>query len=80
MDAIVNSVAKVTRIVGAIVDASSEQQSGIDGINQAVASMDSVTQQNAALVEEAAAMAQEAHRAAGRLLDVVDVFHADAAH
>jgi methyl-accepting chemotaxis protein len=80
MDAIVNSVAKVTRIVGAIADASSEQQSGIDGINQAVASMDSVTQQNAALVEEAAAMAQEAHRAAGRLLDVVDVFHADAAH
>ncbi len=80
MDDIVTSVAKVTRIVGAIADASSEQQSGIDGINQAVSSMDSVTQQNAALVEEAAAMAQEAHRAAGRLLDVVDVFHADAAH
>ena len=80
MEDIVASVAKVTQIVGAIAEASGEQQSGIDSINLAVASMDSGTQQNALLVEAAAAMAHEAHTAAGRLLDVVNLFRVNAAH
>jgi methyl-accepting chemotaxis protein len=59
---IVASVKKVTDIVSEIAAASAEQSSGIAQVNKAVASMDAVTQQNAALVEQAAA-------AAGSLLD-----------
>jgi methyl-accepting chemotaxis protein len=59
---IVASVKKVTDIVSEIAAASAEQSSGIEQVNRAVTSMDEVTQQNAALVEQAAA-------AAGSLLD-----------
>jgi methyl-accepting chemotaxis protein len=55
---IVASVKKVTDIVSEIAAASAEQSSGIEQVNKAVTSMDEVTQQNAALVEEAAAAAQ----------------------
>ncbi len=54
---IVDAVKKVTDIVAEISAASSEQASGIAQVNKAVATMDEVTQQNAALVEEAAAAA-----------------------
>jgi len=52
---IVAAVKKVTDIVGEIAAASREQSSGIEQVNRAVAQMDETTQQNAALVEEAAA-------------------------
>ena len=55
---IVASVKKVTDIVSEIAAASAEQSSGIEQVNKAVTSMDEVTQQNAALVEEAAAAAE----------------------
>ncbi len=55
---IVSSVKKVSDIVSEIASANAEQSSGIEQVNKAVMSMDQVTQQNAALVEQAAAAAQ----------------------
>ena len=57
MEQVVDSVKKVTDIIGDISAASDEQSSGIEQVNKAVIQMDEVTQQNAALVEEAAAAA-----------------------
>jgi methyl-accepting chemotaxis protein len=56
--AIVLSVKKVSDIVAEIAAASAEQASGVEQVNKAITQMDEVTQQNAALVEEAAAAAQ----------------------
>jgi len=68
---IVGSVAKLTEIVEEITQASDEQAAGIDQINQALIHMDSVTQQNAALVEQAAAtsksMSDQARELAGHI-------------
>jgi methyl-accepting chemotaxis protein len=58
MDEIVRSVRQVTDLMGEITAASTEQYTGIEQVNQAVMQMDEVTQQNAALVEEASAAAQ----------------------
>ncbi len=58
LEEIVNSVKKVTDIVAEIAAASREQSSGIEQVNKAVMQMDTTTQQNAALVEEAAAASQ----------------------
>jgi methyl-accepting chemotaxis protein len=55
---IVAAVRKVTTIVAEIASASREQSSGIEQVNKAVSQMDEATQQNAALVEEAAAASQ----------------------
>jgi hypothetical protein len=55
MTEVVQSVQRVTDIIAEIAAASHEQSQGIDQINQAIADMDGVTQQNAALVEQAAA-------------------------
>jgi methyl-accepting chemotaxis protein len=55
---IVAAVRKVTTIVAEIASASREQSSGIEQVNKAVIQMDETTQQNAALVEEAAAASQ----------------------
>ncbi len=74
MDEIVTSVARVTDIMGEITMASREQETGIEQINQAVSEMDTVTQQNAALVEEAAAAAQSLQEQASSLAEVVSVF------
>jgi methyl-accepting chemotaxis protein len=57
MQEIVGAVKKVTGILGEISLASAQQSEGIAQVNEAVAHMDSATQQNAALVEEAAAAA-----------------------
>jgi len=59
MQEIVSSVARVTDIMGEISAATTEQSSGIDQINMAVTQMDGVTQQNAALVEQAARSVSE---------------------
>jgi methyl-accepting chemotaxis protein len=60
--------------MGEITAASQEQTSGIEQINQAITQMDQVTQQNAALVEEAAAAAASLQEQAGSLVDAVRIF------
>ena len=57
-----------------ITAASAEQSMGIDQVNQAIAQMDQVTQQNAALVEEAAAAAESMQDQAARLAQVAAGF------
>jgi methyl-accepting chemotaxis protein len=79
MSDIVDSVQRVTDIMGEITMATQEQSSGIDQINMAVSQMDTVTQQNAALVEEAAAAAASLEDQAARLAQVVSVFRLDEA-
>jgi methyl-accepting chemotaxis protein len=74
MDEVVSSVRHVTDIVAEISAASSEQSSGISQINLAITQMDQATQQNAALVEEAAAAAASLQDQAGKLLSAVSVF------
>ncbi len=78
MDEIVASVKRVTDIMGEITSASHEQEAGINQINLAITEMDTVTQQNAALVEEAAAAAGSLHEQAEHLAQVVSVFKVDA--
>jgi len=74
MDEIVGSVRRVTDIMGEITAASQEQTSGIEQVNQAISQMDQVTQQNAALVEEAAAAAASLQEQTGALVHSVRVF------
>lgn len=71
---IVESVKKVTDIVAEIAAASQEQSAGIDQVNNAVMQMDEMTQQNAALVEEAAAAARAMQEQAGELTSQVGFF------
>ena len=74
MDEIVGSIKRVTDVMGEISAASIEQSSGIEQVNQAVTQMDEVTQQNAALVEEAAAAAEALEEQAQNLWQAVSVF------
>ncbi|KAK48873.1 membrane protein [Caballeronia jiangsuensis] len=74
MNEIIGAVQRVTDIMGEIAAASEEQSSGIDQVSRAVTQMDEVTQQNAALVEEAAAAAQSLEDQAARLRQAVAVF------
>ncbi len=74
MNDIVASVQRVTDIMGEITSASREQEAGIEQINRAITEMDAVTQQNAALVEEAAAAAESLQDQAAALAEVVSVF------
>ena len=74
MTEIIGAVQRVTNIMGEIAAASEEQSNGIDQVARAVTQMDQVTQQNAALVEEAAAAAQSLEDQAGKLRTAVAVF------
>ncbi|SAK77829.1 methyl-accepting chemotaxis sensory transducer [Caballeronia hypogeia] len=74
MNEIIGAVQRVTDIMGEIAAASEEQSSGIEQVSRAVTQMDEVTQQNAALVEEAAAAAQSLEDQAARLRHAVAVF------
>jgi methyl-accepting chemotaxis protein I, serine sensor receptor len=74
MTDIVDAIARVSSIMGEIASAASEQSTGIDQVNRAVSQMDEVTQQNAALVEEAAATANSLEDQARRLSSAVAVF------
>lgn len=74
MNEIVNSVQRVTDIISEITAASVEQSTGINQVNEAVLSMDEVTQQNAALVEQAAAASESLADQAVNLVDAVSVF------
>lgn len=74
MEEVVGSVKRVTDMVSEIMNASQEQSEGIEQINLAITQMDAVTQQNAALVEEASAAARSLQDQAGKLSVVVSVF------
>ncbi|MDP2153060.1 MAG: methyl-accepting chemotaxis protein [Methylotenera sp.] len=74
MGEIVSSVQRVTDIMAEISAASSEQSTGIDQVNNAITSMDEVTQQNAALVEQAAAAAESLVDQAVNLVETVSAF------
>jgi len=73
MAEIVESVKRVTDIMSAIASASVEQGAGISQVSEAIAVMDQVTQQNAALVEEIAASAIALEERAGDLGESVHV-------
>jgi methyl-accepting chemotaxis protein len=74
MAAIVASIRGVADIMGEINTANREQTAGIEQINEAVTQMDQTTQQNAALVEEAAAAANALQQQADSLVQIVSVF------
>lgn len=74
MQEVVQSVQRVADIISEISAASLEQTTGINQVNEAVTNMDETTQQNAALVEEAAAAAESLVEQAVQLSDVVSVF------
>jgi methyl-accepting chemotaxis protein-1 (serine sensor receptor) len=78
MAEVVDSVGRVTDMMAEIMAASQEQSMGIEQINQAVAQMDEVTQQNAALVEQASAAASAMQDQAAGLSEAVGVFKLDA--
>ncbi|MEW6761040.1 MAG: methyl-accepting chemotaxis protein [Pseudomonadota bacterium] len=78
MQQVVESIRRVTDIMGEITHASQEQTGGIEQVNAAIGQMDEVTQQNAALVEESAAAATSMQDQAAKLAQVVGVFKLDA--
>jgi methyl-accepting chemotaxis protein len=75
---VVASVQKVTELVGQIAVASKEQSSGVHEINKAIVQMEGVTQQNAALVEQASAAAESLNEQSQRLVRAVAVFQVEA--
>jgi len=75
MQEIVQGIGRVTDIMGDIAMASAEQTTGIEQVNEAITQMDGVTQQNAALVEEAAAAAASLQEQATTLAQLVSVFN-----
>ena len=77
MEEVVDSVRRVTDIMGEITAASQEQSAGIGQVNQAIIEMDSVTQQNAALVEQAASAAKSLQDQAAEVANVVSIFKLD---
>ncbi|WP_250475739.1 methyl-accepting chemotaxis protein [Caballeronia sp. GAFFF1] len=74
MQRVGTAIQRVTDIMGDIASASHEQSRGIEQVNQAISQMDEVTQQNAALVEEAAAAAGSMEDQAKQLSAAVAVF------
>ncbi|MBC7456334.1 MAG: Cache 3/Cache 2 fusion domain-containing protein [Massilia sp.] len=77
MDEVLASVARVTDIMAEISAASAEQSGGIEHVNRAINQMDQVTQQNAALVEEASAAAEAMQEQAATLAGAVRLFKLD---
>ena len=74
MDDIVQSVRRVTAMIGEITATASSQSSGIASVNKAVIKLDQMTQQNAALVEQSAAAAESLREQAHQLTEAVSVF------
>ena len=75
MGLIVTSIQQLTDILTDITAASQEQSVGIEEVNRAIVNMDEMTQQNAALVEQAAAAAESMEEQAQTLVQAVSVFH-----
>jgi len=80
MDEIVTSIKRVADIMSEINAASIEQGAGIEQVNQAINQMDEVTQQNAALVEEAAASAASLEDQAQNLVKAISIYKLSTAH
>jgi methyl-accepting chemotaxis protein len=80
MEEVMTSIHQVTSLMSEISAASSEQSSGIGQINIAVSQMDEMTQQNAALVEEASSAAQSMSTQADSLRAAVAIFKVDGVH
>ena len=80
MSEVVASVGRVTDIISEITAASREQSIGIDQVNEAIAQMDQTTQQNAALVEEAAAAAGSLQEQAAKLAQAASGFKLSSSH
>ena len=78
MQAIMHSVRQVSDLMGEISAGSAEQRDGIGQVNQAVSNLDQMTQQNAALVEQASAAAAAMNEQAQRLAQAVAVFNVGA--
>ncbi|CAB3762328.1 methyl-accepting chemotaxis protein [Paraburkholderia solisilvae] len=74
MTEVTQAVARVTQIVDEIAAASQEQGQGIEQVNQAISQMDAVTQQNATLVEQAAAASQSLRQQGAALDETVSSF------
>ena len=74
MNEVVSSVQRITTIMSDIVQAAQEQSVGIEQINLAIAQIDEMTQQNAALVEQSAAASESLKQQAGALSEAVAVF------
>jgi len=74
MTEIVDSVQRVTRIIGEITAAAAAQRDGIGEVGGAVTQLDQMTQQNAALVEQSAAAAESLKGQADKLADAVSRF------
>lgn len=79
MDQMLVAMDRVAVLLGQIATASQEQARGIEQVNTAVSHMDEVTQQNAALVEEAAAASESMKEQASRIRGVVAGFKVHAA-
>ncbi|MRW89011.1 hypothetical protein GJ699_03345 [Duganella sp. FT80W] len=77
MEEVVGSIRNVSEIMEQITAASGEQEAGIEQINRAIMEMDGVTQQNAALVEQAAAAAESLQGQSNHLAELVSVFTVD---
>ncbi len=80
MEEVVDSVRRVTDIMSEITAASQDQSAGIAQINQAIIEMDNVTQQNTALVAQAATAAQSLQDQAAEVANVVSIFKMDEFH
>ena len=80
MQEVVNSIRRVTDLMGEISAASSEQSAGVSQIGEAVTQMDHATQQNAALVEQMAAAASSLKSQASDLVQTVAVFKLSSGH
>ncbi len=74
MEEVMTAVTRVTDIMGEIAAASNEQSRGIEQVNQAITQMDDTTQQNAALVEQAAASAESLEEQAVQLMALMGTF------
>ncbi|MDC8758521.1 methyl-accepting chemotaxis protein [Janthinobacterium fluminis] len=77
MDLIVTSIKQVADIMGEITAATQEQSNGIEEVNLAITQMDEMTQQNAALVEQAAAAAESMQEQSQKLAEAVSIFKLD---
>src|SRR5688572_2406301 len=76
---VVSSVNRVSHIIGEIASATGEQSTGIAQVNQAVADLDKVTQQNASLVEESTAASESLRELAAEMSEAVSVFRLNGA-
>jgi len=77
MNEVVDSVRRVTEVIHEISNASHEQAIGIEQVSKAVTEMDNITQQNAALVDNAMQAANALNEQAHSMVEIVNMFRLD---